>query len=196
MASIRAHVAAIHEIFEAADRHGILFWLGNGWAVDAMLGHMTREHEDIDLVYDVAEQERVQALLESLSFVVSEWTDYGFILERGEVELDMDRCIRTDDGYTFEGYPLGCCPLEPNGLVEGLAVRCTTWDALYLEMLYNRQEIPAAAWREKDHESFRVIAAHLPASRKAELEVLATKTFAGAADSVPPDESKGQGRGT
>ncbi len=38
MASIQVHVSAIHELFNAADQVGILLWLGNGWAIDAMLG--------------------------------------------------------------------------------------------------------------------------------------------------------------
>lgn len=169
MASIRSHITAIHEIFAAADAAGILFWLGNGWAIDAMLGTVTREHEDIDVVYDVAEQDRVQALLESLDFTVREWTDWGFVLTRGEVELDMDKCTHTPDGYTFEGYPPGCCPLAYNGRVEGMPVRCTTWEALYLEMLHNQRDIPAEEWRVKDHKSFAMIAAQLSAETKAAL---------------------------
>lgn len=179
MASTSSHVTAIHELFVAAEQQGILLWLGNGWAVDAMLGRVTREHEDIDVVYDIAEQDRVCDLLESLGYVVREWTDYGFVLDRGDVELDMDKCIRTEDGYTFEEYPPNCCPLEPNGLVGGLAVRCTTWDALYLEMLYNQRDIPAGKWRSKDFESLALIAAQIPAERQAELQVYDADNWGG-----------------
>jgi 2''-aminoglycoside nucleotidyltransferase len=177
MASTSLHVSAIHELFRAAEQAGILLWLGNGWAVDAMLGWVTREHEDIDVVYDFAEEERVRLLLESLGYVVREWTDYGFILDRDGVELDMDKCVESDGGYTFEDYPPGCCPLEPNGLVEGLAVRCTAWEALYLEMLYNQRDIPAQEWRAKDIGSFQIIAAQFSEERRTELRAYDAETW-------------------
>ncbi len=81
----------------------------------------------------------------------------------------MDKCVRTENDYTFEDYPPGCCPLEPNGLVEGVAVRCTTWDALYLEMLYNQRDIAPEEWRIKDVKGFEIIAAQLSDERKSEL---------------------------
>lgn len=179
MAPVSSHVTAIHELFAAAEAQGVLLWLGNGWAVDAMLGRVTREHDDIDVVYDVAEQDRVCSLLESLGYVVREWTDYGFILDRGDVELDMDKCIRTEDGYTFEEYPPNCCPLDPTGVVDGLAVRCTTWDALYLEMLCNRRDIPADEWRAKDFATFAVISAQIPVQRQAELRAYDAEKWGG-----------------
>lgn len=170
MASVQAHVEAIHELFQAAEIEGLPLWLGNGWAIDALLGTVRREHEDIDVVYPIECQEQVEHLLQRLGYEVRAWTDYGFIAQRSEVELDMDRCIRTAEGYTFVGYPDGCCPLVRNGTVAGMAVRCTTWDALYLEMLVNQHQIPASDWRPKDYQSLEIIAAHVSEERQSELQ--------------------------
>jgi hypothetical protein len=53
------------------------------------------------------------------------------------------------------------CPWEKEGEIAGCAVRCVSWEALYLEFLGCRVEIPRAEWREKEFESLRRVEAHL-----------------------------------
>jgi len=42
------------------------FWVAGGWGVDALLTEQTREHVDLDLVLDFADEGRAQAALEGL----------------------------------------------------------------------------------------------------------------------------------
>lgn len=46
----RAQLEVIREIDEILSRLRTCFWLRGGWAIDFMLGEVTRSHADIDLV--------------------------------------------------------------------------------------------------------------------------------------------------
>lgn len=47
---------------------GVTFWLMGGWGVDALLGHQTRPHHDVDLLVEVSSLERFRQRLEALGF--------------------------------------------------------------------------------------------------------------------------------
>ncbi|HEX6563013.1 MAG TPA: aminoglycoside nucleotidyltransferase [Chthoniobacterales bacterium] len=42
-----AHRAA--DLYKLFNRHGIQVWIDGGWGVDALLGHQTRRHNDLDV---------------------------------------------------------------------------------------------------------------------------------------------------
>ncbi|MFD3444402.1 nucleotidyltransferase domain-containing protein [Microbacteriaceae bacterium 4G12] len=44
------------------------FWLEGGWGVDALLGHPTREHMDVDLVIEARDEHTVRTLLHGDGF--------------------------------------------------------------------------------------------------------------------------------
>src|SRR4051794_7917248 len=54
-------VMDLHSAFAAA---GILVWIDGGWAVDALLGRQTRQHDDLDIA---VEERHVPALREILA---------------------------------------------------------------------------------------------------------------------------------
>lgn len=43
-------LADVRSVLDAVDRATVPAWLGGGWAVDALVGHQTRRHSDLDLV--------------------------------------------------------------------------------------------------------------------------------------------------
>ncbi len=45
------HIELIHQLFSEADQIDMPLWLQGGWAIDAKLNRITREHEDIDIAY-------------------------------------------------------------------------------------------------------------------------------------------------
>lgn len=45
------HLVVIRDLFTAAEQRSLPLWLENGWAIDARLRRVTRDHEDIDVVY-------------------------------------------------------------------------------------------------------------------------------------------------
>src|SRR5580700_5949323 len=49
--SLRSEMTALDavELYKLFDRHGIKVWIDGGWGVDALLGHQTRKHDDLDV---------------------------------------------------------------------------------------------------------------------------------------------------
>ena len=43
----KAHIALIHDLFAETEEKNLPLWLESGWAIDAKLQEITREHDDI-----------------------------------------------------------------------------------------------------------------------------------------------------
>lgn len=151
------HIHLIHEILSRAEAKGLPLWLESGWAIDARLGRVTREHEDIDLAFPADRQAEFMNLLYCLGAKNIEETDYGFLIYIDNILLDCEPCILQGEDYELEDFPTGSCPKEKHGNIDGIAVRCTSWEAILWEYLYYREEVPQAAWRPKDFESYTVV---------------------------------------
>jgi Aminoglycoside-2''-adenylyltransferase len=41
------------ELYKLFEQHGIKVWIDGGWGVDALLGHQTRKHDDLDVLYTI-----------------------------------------------------------------------------------------------------------------------------------------------
>src|SRR5260221_13746165 len=54
------HLVRLLDLFAG---RGIHVWLEGGWGVDALLGEQIREHDDVDLVVDVADLPQLSELL-------------------------------------------------------------------------------------------------------------------------------------
>jgi hypothetical protein len=50
------------------EEHGIDVWLNGGWGVDALLGHQTREHEDLDITISSAQRAAYSSVMEAAGF--------------------------------------------------------------------------------------------------------------------------------
>ncbi len=105
-------------------------------------------------------------LLTTLGYRIREETDYGFMARRGEVELGKKYCVKQGDQYSFDDCPPAYCPQASEGLLNGVPVRCVSWEAMFLEKLTDPREIPWSEWQPKDHESFEVIASQPPSERR------------------------------
>jgi aminoglycoside 2''-adenylyltransferase len=172
MAPISQHLQAIRALFDAAEGRGIPLWLENGWAIDARLGVVRREHGDIDVAYPKDREGDYLDLLRTLGYGPRQDTDYGFLCSNGDILLDSEPCHQTGGGYGFAGFPPGACPLAKEGTLRGYPVRCVRWETMYFEFLGYLRDIPQEAWRDKDHESLRVIEAHLGEQSKRGLKEL------------------------
>ena len=111
---------------------GISVWIDGGWGVDALLGHQTREHDDLDLVIELEDATRVMGLLGSRGYeMVAGAPPKSFVMvdSRGSqvdlhpVTFDSDGggVYEMDDGtewvYPAEG-------LSGRGSVDGTPVKC------------------------------------------------------------------------
>ncbi|MBD2105289.1 nucleotidyltransferase domain-containing protein [Leptolyngbya sp. FACHB-261] len=170
------HLAVIQTLFDEAERRGILLWLESGWAIDARLGKITREHEDIDIAFARDKEDAYRELIKTLGFNQHEEMDYGFLSWRESILLDSEPCFKVNDEYSFENFPPGSCPLLKEGVIEGYSVRCLSWEAMYFEFLGYIDEIPQEQWRNKDFQSLQIIEAHLDEVKKQALKDLYTRT--------------------
>jgi lincosamide nucleotidyltransferase A/C/D/E len=123
------------EILDALNANGLEVWHDSGWGVDALLGAQTREHEDVDLVVELAAILDVITTLKALSF------------DLVEDHLPTRADLRTADGQQIDLHPItfgadgtgwqyganpdgSDCRYPADGLGEGMildqAVRCLT----------------------------------------------------------------------
>jgi lincosamide nucleotidyltransferase A/C/D/E len=73
---------------------GVQVWLDGGWGVDALLGDETREHDDLDLVCELADSERIVSLLEA----------DGYALVDGRAPLSF--VLVASDGCQVDVHPV------------------------------------------------------------------------------------------
>lgn len=64
----RTQLRLLRELSKTLGRHRIRFWLRGGWALDFLVGDVTRPHSDIDVVTWRRHARRVSALLRSHGF--------------------------------------------------------------------------------------------------------------------------------
>jgi lincosamide nucleotidyltransferase A/C/D/E len=62
----------VHHILATLRGAGLSVWIDGGWGVDACLGEQTRSHEDVDLVVELEQLDRVVAALRGLGYELAE----------------------------------------------------------------------------------------------------------------------------
>lgn len=155
------HIRLIHRLFGQAEARNLPLWLQGGWAVDARLRRVTREHGDVDIAFPEERRAEFVALLRPLGAGVIEETDYGFLVHVDGILLDCEPCVRAGEVYELEGLPPGSCPWEKEGNLEGQPVRCVSWAALLWDYFHYRLEVPPSEWRPQDFEGYALIRAAL-----------------------------------
>jgi hypothetical protein len=96
----------LSEITSLCVANKIDVWLRGGWAIDFLLGKVTREHSDIDLVSLIQFNSQIEKILTDAgysSIPVSELqTDYV----KGNVDISFVFVIKSDDGMVIaNGFP-------------------------------------------------------------------------------------------
>jgi lincosamide nucleotidyltransferase A/C/D/E len=87
-------------ILDRLDAAGVAAWLDGGWAVDAVVGEVTREHADLDLIVRLDDVATMRAALAA----------DGFALTRGEPHSNfvlVDRAGREIDVHPVRFDPRG-----------------------------------------------------------------------------------------
>jgi lincosamide nucleotidyltransferase A/C/D/E len=57
-------------VLDAASADGITLWLDGGWGVDALIGRQLREHDDLDVVVELADAPRLVDVLETIGYAL------------------------------------------------------------------------------------------------------------------------------
>lgn len=104
-AIVRAQLSAIKEVLNVGNELGIEVWLRGGWAMDFILGQVSRVHEDVDWFVWEGDLPAIPELVISRG-----WVDLAIH------PLDQQRDLLRDD------VELGIAPLaqaESGGVVVG-----------------------------------------------------------------------------
>lgn len=113
---------------------GIETWLDGGWGVDTLLGEQTRDHEDLDLVVELAQVDSIQQVLRDLGYGVTEDerpTRLGLTAPGGR-QIDLHTVVfdrggggiqSLQDGRTYRYPPEGFCG---RGKIAGQTLPCLT----------------------------------------------------------------------
>ena len=113
--------------------------IDGGWGVDALLGHQTRDHEDLDLVVALADVQKIQSALDPLGFALHEdHRPVRFVLrsDTGE-QIDFHTVAFDAEGGGLQPQPGGGVFRYPpegfvRGRVGGREVRCISGEVQIL----------------------------------------------------------------
>lgn len=93
-------ISKIHNILRPA---GIEFWLRGGWAVDFLLGHITRPHSDIDLVTWRRDASQLRHLFEQAGLLFKRDTGIQYDFSYCEQEISVVFISQYGDDVFVEG---------------------------------------------------------------------------------------------
>jgi lincosamide nucleotidyltransferase A/C/D/E len=154
------------EVVHALEQRGIAVWLDGGWGVDALVGHQTRPHADLDLAVDRRELKRTQQALQSLGFCVDPSAEPGLparLAMKDELkrEVDLHPLVfdKTGNGWQQLDHPGQAWARYPaddlgaRGVVAGHPVRCLS-AALQLRFHLGYE------WSEHDRHDLHLLQKH------------------------------------
>jgi len=135
---------ALYELLEAT---GIRFWVIGGWGIDALLGQVTRAHEDLDILLLLADLPKYTGVTSARSFsrrytwsenvaIEFEGTRYDSAFVDTDLQgagLDVHVIHVEDAGdliqLSSDPWPLLPGALGGKGTIAGRAIRCVTAEA-------------------------------------------------------------------
>jgi len=116
------------------EARGLPVWLDGGWAVDALLGEQTREHDDLDLVSRLEDSAGIEGALGEHGYVLAGGgLPHSFeLVDDAGHQVDVHPATFRPDGdgvYEMEGGGQWIFPaagFAGSGLVLGRRVPCLT----------------------------------------------------------------------
>jgi hypothetical protein len=105
-----SQLKVLAEISTISKTIGIEFWLRGGWAIDFLLGKITRPHSDIDLITWIQNRERIEDELVKVGYektpVKEEFRDRQSDFRKGKVDITLGYISRSNDGnIIMNGLP-------------------------------------------------------------------------------------------
>jgi lincosamide nucleotidyltransferase A/C/D/E len=125
--------STVIELLDLLQRIGVDAWVDGGWGVDALLGHQTRPHDDLDLVVALDQVQRIKDVLSAHGFtVVEDKLPVRFVLSHAQLgRIDFHTVTFDEDGGGLQPQPGGkTFRYPPEGFVTGSIadrpVRCVS----------------------------------------------------------------------
>ena len=120
------------ELLQILDGEAIDVWLDGGWGVDALLGHQSRKHRDVDVIMREADIPKALQILgrRSLSFKEGSLPNSFVLADGAGLEVDVHAVVLDQGGngiYRMQNGEIWTYPVEGfsgSGTVEGVPVRC------------------------------------------------------------------------
>jgi lincosamide nucleotidyltransferase A/C/D/E len=109
--------------------------IDGGWGVDALLGHQTRPHEDLDFLIEKADSDRLVTAIRELGFIdvhSNDHTEWNFVMGTPDGKnFDFHVLERRSDGNYNSGSSANPVlvtaeSLTGTGTIGGRTVRCPT----------------------------------------------------------------------
>lgn len=150
----------LRELKVISESLNINLWLRGGWAIDFLLGQITRIHEDIDLVTWVEHKETLENALKEAGYDFQQISSGQTDFRKSDVDVQFGFLTRTSDGTIhFNGKPEwiwrnDCLPPQLYHL-ENIAL-CVLNPYQLIQEKYDYQEIGRIP-RDKDKKSLKLL---------------------------------------
>ena len=89
----------IHAIVDWLETRAVVYQINGGWAVDALVGHQTRPHRDLDLFVDAAVVDDIVNWLTARGYAAkTDWLPTRLELRSGSLRVDLHPIVLDSDG--------------------------------------------------------------------------------------------------
>jgi lincosamide nucleotidyltransferase A/C/D/E len=120
------------ELYKLFDQHGIKVWVDGGWGVDALLGHQTRKHDDLDVALHHSDVSALCKLLNGCGYGhVPSGGSWGCNFVLGDNQghrVDVHSFEIDTSGENTFGVAYRAEHLTGVGMIDGYQVRCVAPD--------------------------------------------------------------------
>lgn len=123
------------DVLAELQSRSLSYIVDGGWGIDALVGRVTREHDDLDLAVDIRDIDTILVVLQALGFTQDEGASPGppvRIVLKDELgnQVDLHPLAFDDRGNGWQalgagawaGYPAD--GLAASGVIRELTVRC------------------------------------------------------------------------
>ncbi|PGS49378.1 nucleotidyltransferase domain-containing protein [Bacillus sp. AFS041924] len=151
----------LREINEICKARDIQIWLRGGWAIDFLLGQVTREHSDIDLVTLIQYRDAIEHALVSAGFKKIPVSQLQTDFLKNDIDVSFVFVIVSEEGKIIaNGFPewewrKDALPLK-NYILKGISISVLNPNQL-LEEKKIYEKGTGRKLRPKDIESMKVI---------------------------------------
>jgi len=128
------------DLLKKAENIAVDVWIDGGWGVDALVGHQTRPHNDIDIFIQKKDSTEFTEMLSSIGYRETnmDYTTDDHTAWRDQYDRTIDLHLFEFTGvgtvqFENEHYPANV--LNGKGTIGGMTVRCLTAEA---QLLYHQ----------------------------------------------------------
>lgn len=116
------------ELLEFLEESGLEVYVDGGWAVDALLGKQTRNHDDLDVAIPHAQVPLLRRLMATRGFHeqprADSWECNFVLADASDRRLDVHSYALDAAGQNLSGVPYAAEHLTGTGVIAERPVRC------------------------------------------------------------------------